>query len=265
MSFFRSSIMKKLTLLLLIISCIAGKASLAQDTLPQFSLRNVGKNRIVIEWVNKFENVKQISIQRSIDSLKNFKTILTVSDPSLPANGFMDTKAPFGQVFYRLYIMMDKGMFLFSNTKRPVMDTMQRVSVTMAPDSIFMPRGNNINGVISMDNTNLIQPINVDGSAVGPNVSVTNKPKAEVWVPSKHVYTQKDGLVRITLPDDSDKKYHIKFFTLRDEFLFELKDLKEKTFTINKANFYQSGWFKFELYENDELKEKNRFYLPREF
>ena len=47
--------------------------------------------------------------------------------------------------------------------------------------------------------------------------------------------------------------------------LFELKDVKEKNFKIDKTNFYHSGWFKFELYENGELLEKNKFYLPKEF
>lgn len=257
--------MKKLALLFLIVFVATGKPSFAQDTLPQFSLRNVGKNRIVIEWTNKFENVKQISIQRSSDSLKNFKTILTVADPSLPANGYMDTKAMDGQMFYRLYIMMDKGMFLFSNTKRPVWDTAVRISPLTGkamPVDTFV-RGNNINGMIRMDNPTLIQPVAIDGVS-GPNVTTNTKPKAEVWVPSKFVFTQKDGLIRITLPEE-DKKYNIKFFTFRDELLFELKELQEKNFTINKSNFYQSGWFKFELYEDGELKEKNRFYLPKEF
>lgn len=264
--------MKKLALSLLIVFIATGKVLFAQDTLPQFSLRNVGKNRIVIEWINKFENVKQISIQRSFDSLRNFKTILNVTDPMLPANGYMDTKAMNGQMFYRLYIMMDKGMFLFSDTKRPAWDTAKAIAVstnTGAPipafptDSASM-RGSNINGMIRMDNPSLISPVTMEGLANGPNVSNNNKPKAEVWVPSRFVFTQKDGLIRITLPEE-DKKYNIKFYTLRDEFLFELKDLKEKNFTINKSNFYQSGWFRFELYENDELKEKNRFYLPKEF
>ena len=81
----------------------------AQDTLPKFSVKNVGGNRIVIGWLNKFESVKQISIQRSFDSLRNFKTILTVPDPTIPENGYVDTKASNERMFYRLYIMLDKG------------------------------------------------------------------------------------------------------------------------------------------------------------
>lgn len=222
--------MKKPALLLPVILLIAGNTLFAQDTLPRFSLKNVGNNRILVEWLNKFETVKQISIQRSFDSLKNFKTILTVADPSLPANGYMDTKAPNDHMFYRLYILLDKGAFLFSNTKKPVVDT---------------------------------------GFAAGPeqtdNPNAPLLPGAEGFIASRYVYTVKDGYIRISLPADSTKKYSIKFFTITDELLFELKEIKEKSFKIDKANFYRSGWFRFELYEDNRLKEKNRFFLPKDF
>src|SRR3954462_5797069 len=88
----------------------------AQDTLPTFSLRNVGGNRIVIGWTNNYDSIRQISIQRSFDSLKNFRTILTVPDPSIPQNEYVDTKATPERMFYRLYILLDKGNYLFSES-----------------------------------------------------------------------------------------------------------------------------------------------------
>ncbi len=81
----------------------------------------------------------------------------------------------------------------------------------------------------------------------------------------KFVYTFKDGYIRISLPEEDDKKYNIKFFTEDNTPLFELKDVKERNFKIEKASFYKAGWFKFELYEDGKLKEKNKFYLPKEF
>jgi hypothetical protein len=86
-----------------------------------------------------------------------------------------------------------------------------------------------------------------------------------LYVPSKRIFTFKDGYVRIILPDELEKKYNIKFFSSDDDLLFELKDVKERNFKIDKANFYHAGWFKFELYENGELMEKNKFYIPKEF
>lgn len=223
--------MNKLVLSVLVALLAFGNSLFGQarDTLPRFSLKNVGSDRILVEWVNTFENVKQISIQRSFDSLKNFKTILTVPDPSLPANGYMDTKAPNDHMFYRLYILLDKGSYLFSDTKKPAIDTF---------------------------------------TATGPApVAQLNDPllQADGWVASRYVYTVKDGYVRISLPGDSLTRYDLKFFTITDEPLFELKGVKERNFKIDKANFYRSGWFKFELYENDRMKEKNRFFLPKDF
>jgi hypothetical protein len=239
--------MNKIILLFLLALCF-GEDLFAQDTLPHFSLRNVGNRRIVVEWHNQFENIKQVSIQRSPDSLRNYKTILTVADPTLPSNGYLDTKATSDFMFYRLYIMLDKGVFLFSESKRPVYDT------AVAKRGVM----------IKADNPRMVTALPVD-SGFNSTIIVNNKPKTETWVPSRYVYTQKDGYIRITLPEDAGKKYDIKFFTLKDEFLFELKDIKEKNFKIDKANFYHAGWFRFELYENEVLKEKNRFYLPREF
>jgi hypothetical protein len=244
--------MKKPALaLLFIISCIF---LYAQDTLPRFSVKNLGNNRVVVDWVNTFETVKQISIQRSTDSLKNFKTILTVPDPTIPRNGYADTKAPGSHVFYRLYILLDKGSYLFSDAKKPVWDTTAAAVAAAAAVKREM---------IAIDKSSLTLPVISNDAGTVPVVS-NNVPKAEIWAPSKFVYTFKDGYIRINLPED-EKKYSIKFFTSDNKPLFELKDIKEKSFRLDKANFYKAGWFKFELYEDGELKEKNKFFLPKEF
>jgi hypothetical protein len=240
--------MIKHILFLFIVLMAISKALIAQDTLPKFSVKNVGGNRIVIGWVNKFESVRQISIQRSFDSLKNFKSILTVADPSIPENGYVDTKANNDRMFYRLYIMLDKGVFLFSDAKRPRFDS----AIVVKKDAV------------KTDLPGLVVPVIINDSIVIGPVN-NNRPKADIYIPSKRVYTFKDGYVRIVLPEGTEKKYNIRFFTMESELLFELKDVKEKDFKIDKSNFYHSGWFKFELYENGELLEKNKFYLPKEF
>ena len=53
----------------------------AQDTLPKFSVKNVGNDRIIVGWINNYIDVTQISVQRSFDSVSGFKTLLTVTDP----------------------------------------------------------------------------------------------------------------------------------------------------------------------------------------
>jgi hypothetical protein len=237
--------MKKLVLSLLLIITIVCSLY-AQDTLPKFSVKNAGNNRIVVSWVNRFTNIRQISIQRSFDSVANYKTILTVPDPTTPENGYVDTKATNDKMFYRLYILLDKGVYLFSVAKRPVIDSLRKTDFVKTNDLLDKISNNK-------------------DSVTAPNISINMAAKPDVFVPSIHVYTYKDGYVRINLPDDEDKKYSLKFFEDDDSFLFELKDIKERTFRIDKANFYHAGWFKFELYENGKLIEKYKFYLQKDF
>src|SRR4051812_32060265 len=109
-------------LFLFIFGFIATSAS-AQDTLPKFAVNNAGGNRVIIGWVNNYELVKQIGIQRSHDSTVNFKTILTITDPNAKQNGFADKKAPNDHMYYRLFVVLDKGQYFFTPSRRPIIDT----------------------------------------------------------------------------------------------------------------------------------------------
>jgi hypothetical protein len=236
----------------------AGNLLSAQDTLPNFLVKNVGSNRIVVGWVNTYTDVRQISIQRSFDSLTGYKTILTVADPTTPQNGYVDAKATNEHMFYRLYVQLDKGVYLFSKAKRPVTDTLQKTTVAekRIADSIrkVNPFYVKIDSLLGTDST------------AGMPAAATIKNRPTGFTPSLYVYTNRDGYVRISLPDEEKpKKYAIKFFDAEETFLFELKDIKEKDFKLDKTNFYHAGWFKFELYEDGKLLEKHKFYLEKDF
>lgn len=233
--------MKRLNVFILLFLSLAANTLMAQDTLPKFTVKNAGNSRIIVGWVNTYTNVRQISIQRSHDSLTGYKTILTVPDPSSPQNGFVDTKAPSEYMYYRIYILLEKGVYLFSEAKKPVKDSVIRSGV-FRPD--FVP------GIDSVKS---------------PVVNNT-KPQSNTFMPSMYVYTNRDGYVRVTLPlDEKPKKYSIKFFDSDETLLFELKEIKERDFKIDKANFYHAGWFRFELYEDGKLIEKHKFHLEKDF
>jgi hypothetical protein len=97
--------------------------ALAQDTLPKFTAYTRGNDKVIISWTNTYPKVSQISIQRSTDSLKLFKTILTVPDPTVPQNGYLDAKGTNRTMFYRLFIVLDSGKYVFTNSHRPFWDT----------------------------------------------------------------------------------------------------------------------------------------------
>ncbi len=215
-----------------------------QDTLPKFSVKNAGNNRFIVGWVNNFGLVKQISIQRSFDSTKGFTTILSVADPNARQNGYVDAKAPNDHMYYRLFIVLDQGRFVFTDSRRPFTDTVQR-----DPD-------NNVN------RNGYIDKSKDSAGAVTIKPVVPKKPD---FIPSFYVYTNRQGYVFINLPDAERKKYRIKFYEEDESFLFEIRNVRETALTLDKSNFLHSGWFKFELYNDEQLVEKNKFYLPKEF
>ncbi len=85
-----------------------------------------------------------------------------------------------------------------------------------------------------------------------------------VWGPSANVFTNKNGYVTISLSQVKRHKYRIIFFDTDGSELFHIKSIKESELVLDKANFIHAGWFTFELYEDEKLKEKNKFFLSRD-
>ena len=274
---------------------------IAQDTLPKFSAISRGNSRNLISWINTFPVVTQLNIQRSSDSAKNFKTILTVPDPKLPQNGFVDTKYPPGNVFYRLFIVLDSGKYVFSRSQRAILDTSAEVSneskngaaerrvIVSAnlneketekikeklednrkaePEKFFiLKRRDSViaqysqkylrrfrDSVIIRTKDTLVV-ISIDTVIIKPFIPIP------VYKPSQYVFTEKEGNVTIVLPQALQKKYSIRFFDNDNSALFEIKHVKQVYLTLDKSNFHHAGWFKFELYEEESLKERHKFFI----
>lgn len=211
----------------------------AQDTLPNFNVKNLGNDadgnpRVIVSWVNTYDSLSQLSIQTSHDSLKNYRTLISITDPNARLNGFADTKAANDHMFYRLFIAKPGGGFFFTAAKKPMLDTSKVLAI----------------GV------NREQPVIKRFDVIAKKLD---------FVPSFYVYTNKDGYVFINLPDADKQKYHVKFFEEDGSFLFDLKNIKQTGLTLDKTNFVHAGWFSFELYNDERLVEKSKFYLAKEF
>ena len=87
----------------------------------------------------------------------------------------------------------------------------------------------------------------------------------EVFKPSRYVYTEKDGNISVSLPSAGLHHYSIKFFDEKSIPLFDIMEVKETPLLIDKVNFLRSGWYKFELYEDGKLKEKHKFFIPKDY
>ena len=278
------------------------QVTLAQNPLPDFSVTTRGKGKTIIGWYHSYPKVTQISIQRSFDSLRNYKTILTVPDPTVPQNGFVDAKAPTEFQFYRLFIVLDSGKYFFTKPKKAFWDTsavaMQKVQQrpqdngrVVGADAVKDKSYPNVPAdkaaeperfiFVKKRDTLVAQYLEKDLKRLRDSILTKTKdtlaflsadtliikpfiPK-EVYKPSLYVFTSKDGNVSISLPDVKDKKYSIKFFEDNLTPLFEVKHVSESPITLDKSNFLHAGWFRFELYENGTLKEKHKFYIPKDF
>ena len=207
--------------LLLLISI--QKFSFAQDTLPKVTVTQLGR-KVLVSWVNPFTYVTNINLQRSPDSLKNFRTVGSVLNVKAAVNGLADTKEFFTPQYYRLFISFEGGNYIFTDSHRPGPDTLNTLPVIQ----------------------NIQQPVKT------------------WFIPSNHVYTGKDNNVIISLPDNGKKKYSIKFYEENGTFLFELKKIPESYLTLDKVNFTHSGLFNFELYDNRIIIEKHKIYIPKD-
>ncbi|MBW0177473.1 hypothetical protein [Sediminibacterium sp.] len=85
-----------------------------------------------------------------------------------------------------------------------------------------------------------------------------------VWKPSIYVYTNNNGYLNISIPAQDLNAYRVVFFDAEGKELFRINKIKEAELILDKANFKRSGWYDFELYKNNDLVEKNKFFLQKD-
>ena len=85
-----------------------------------------------------------------------------------------------------------------------------------------------------------------------------------IWRPSVYIFTNLKGYVTILLPLAKQHRYRIIFYDEDGSEIFQIKSVREPELVLDKTNFVHAGWFSFDLFEDDKLKEKNKFFLQKE-
>jgi|LakMenEpi03Aug12_release.lakeMendotaPanAssembly.Ray.scaffolds.fasta_scaffold17859_9 hypothetical protein len=277
-----------------------GYAGFAQSSLPEFTVQDKGKGRVVISWRNPYPNLIQLAVQRSYDSLKRFGTVYSTTSPELPVNGFGD-KVPEGvRVYYRIFYVMEGGAYFFTKSMRPV-----------ASDDIAVVKGDAMREQLGHDLQQLTEattkkelekefydpnkPIYIKESETTGYITIpikdfrmyrdsimtltkdtlvqTGKDTIfiQVYDPpfaartSQYIYTNKDGYIVIKLDDADKKKYQVTLMDEEENQVMDLKKINDPLLILDKTNFYRGGWYKFTLRENGRIKEKGKVYLPKDF
>ena len=241
----------------LVLFCILFSGNiLAQDTLPKISVIN-RSGKIIVSWKNAYgANISNINIQRSTDSIKKFVTIGTVLNPMNDENGYVDNKLPTGKIFYRVFVAFEGGAYLFSRSHVPVMDTVKIIEKEIIEFE---------NEIVKKQKAEYKNEISADKKIILSEKKEIIKPiPPPVFVPSKFVFVGKDNNVIIALPDAGTTKMSIKFFEEDNTPLFELLNINDTYLIMEKVNFLHTGWFRFNLYDNNILVEKSKFLIQKE-
>ncbi len=263
----------------------------AQDTLPKFTATIRG-NRVIISWTNPYENLIQVAVQRSYDSLRKYNTVYSAPSPQLPVNGFSEQATPGVKVYYRIFYVLSGGNYFFSRPKLPALsiassgtdntpNTPNEQRRDKATDIITDMRNPDRKIFVKVEDT--LYASLLEGAYFKLRDSIIHQTKDTLypiaadtilikryvmpysWTPSKYVFTDRNGNLRINLADASDKQYEVSISEDDGTVVLDLKQLKEPLLFVDKTNFYHAGWYKFNLYENGKLKEKGRFLLDKEF
>ncbi|TAH08595.1 MAG: hypothetical protein EAZ12_07475 [Sphingobacteriia bacterium] len=205
----------------------------AQQYLPYFTVVHLSKNQNKISWNNPNKNCIQLSVQRSTDSINNFRTILSAQSPQLAENGFIDKKAPEDvQLYYRIFYTLKGGEYFFSKTVSPV-ELKDNIAANKKPS----------------------KPSNKKNKA--------NKKaeKSSKVLKSSYLRMDKKGNLLLHLSKADQLNYSITFFSAEKNKLFSIDPIPETELVIEKGNFLKEGWFEYELKEKGKLIERKRFYI----
>jgi len=287
--------------LLLFSLFIASLANGQSDTLPEFFVWKKNK-AITISWNNPYENVTQINIQRSKDSLRNYITFHSCPQPIGTRYNFTDLTAKHDSMYYRIFLLFDDAAYRFTKPKRPkeyqvfssgnqVTDVVKKDGATEKKENISernfntekeANQKNNSNPSVNEESGNrkgkrkLPDEIHLKTATLDKKwrestfkfekvrikVKETGK---KTWKPSNYVYTGDDGNVIIDLPDAIKVKYSLSVGREDGRLLFTISEIKEATMKIDKSYFLTSGWYYFILRENNVIKERNRFLITRDY
>lgn len=275
--------MKRFLSVIFVITICSTKAW-SQNPLPDFSADDLGGNKIRISWLNPYnEGCIQLMVQASYDSVKNFKTIFSTESPQLPQNGFVYQLAYQAKLYYRVFYILEGNAYYFTKPKRA--------------SAVQFPSAANEETQVIIQEQTKIDPIRIITIKTKDSIiarvsysdywrfkdSIAKNTKDTLFVltgdqvllkpfnpenyfrPSPYVVTNRDGYVVVKLPEAGEKNYRLIFFDTDGKKLFTINHITDTELVIDKTNFVHAGWFKFELYENDKLKEKNKILLQRDF
>ena len=268
---------RKLFILFLMVGMqnILAQKTVGQNTLPSFSLVE-RSGKVIIGWTNPNPELRQIIIQRSTDSSKGFRSIISMPDPTAFTNGYVDKPIDALIYYYRIFCTMPGGRYFFTEAKKPIKEIIKETPKPVLQE-VKAVQKNEIVAEVQVQTE--IQPRQMNGEKVyvtNPSSKIDDPGKLEkiirkdsvlnqqIYEPSGFIYTNIEGNLIVVLPEPLKRHFSLYVYQEDGTPIFNMKNIKESKLLIDRSNFIHSGWFKYELFDGQKSKEKNKFFIPAE-
>lgn len=276
--------------LLILVFCFE-QTLYAQQQLPAVSVTS-SNQRVVVSWLNDYKTpIENILIQRSYDSLKNFRTIGSVLNPLNLENGYPDQHPPYDRMYYRVFISFKNGTYITGPSTRYHPELTENDSTDIQTDSIltfdeipslfsfknktlpFYSYYSSIyepmDSIIQKDTLSKVriietQPVAPEIKFVEKPVPINKTPLIRTAYPSVSVYTNANQTVVLDFRSLKHENVSIHFSNEKNETIFVIDPIPEPLLYLERYNFGQSGWYFFEIFEQGKLIEKSKVLIGRD-
>lgn len=265
------------------VCCIVGTSAMAQQLpLPDFTLKKGANNQMIIEWVNQVgKNLTELTVQRSNDSVRYFRSIYSPPNPAIAKGTYTDAKAPAGINYYRIFYTFAGGAYYFTKAQKLAygfesadlmskIDTAQVVKVNGDIDPTEMPGSRFRNFRDSIINETADSLFYVEKNEVlykksgqGNVQSVS----AAAYIPmGDYVFTDvATGNLTIKLPPYQLSSYSMIIYdTDGRKPLFKIRHFSDDELILDKGSFINTGWYNYDLFQDGKLKQQGRFLVSKQ-
>lgn len=151
---------------------------MAQPMLPDIAVsKDKGIN--IISWNCQYDGIKSIAVQRSSDSIYNYKTIGLVKNLQKGVQAYIDGHPTPGKNFYRLYIVFNSQLTWYSNRARMKVDSAELLNKRVLPPNDSLQKY--VSSLVfqtDVTNTGKINVLNVEQPIKQPLNKPTTKAKS---------------------------------------------------------------------------------------
>lgn len=257
------------------------QAPAAQENLPYMTVRGE-KGQHYLSWNNQYDGIRNISVQRSTDSVRNFKTIGILNAPKKGKGQFTDDHPVAGNNFYRLSIEFGGDLEWFSNTYKLYVDSasiarwaeerlkamqaaqaakdaedrLKAAAAAKRAEQEAAKPGDKPVTVAGNSRSNAVKPLEDIKIETAVPVKEPEKPAPFTFTPSSRIYTNPyTGHVNINLEDALSRRYSIRFYDPSKNEVLKVSRVSKTMLILDKNNFNSKGIFSFQLFDGTTLIE----------